>query len=128
MADEIPTLDPVTRGDYERIEFSATAPGGGPFVPASVAFGAAEKRFSGPVVVLKNTTDDPEGFELDTGETDDEGNPIYRVILQENDLAAVTRETVLACDVVLHDAEGRDSTTRFYLPVHLRVTPLDAGA
>ena len=122
MAD--PILSPVTKGDYETIEFTALDAGGNDFVPSRVALGIAVKYGRAPVVA-KNTDDDPADFDLATGETDAEGHALYRVVLREDDLAAITKEGNLACDLVLEDAAGRDSTTRFLLPVRLRATPLD---
>ena len=116
--------EPLVQGDYERLKFRAD-PTGPPFdiTTGRVLFTARLKNFSGPIILQKAST--TPGQIVPNAETDANGNVWHHIIINEADLVVpeIARDTTLACDVVLEDSSGRDSSTKFYVPVETRATP-----
>lgn len=120
----IPTLDPVTRGDREKIFFQlmqAKEEETDPDEPQSISgwtlrFGAKLDLSDSTYIVQKSSTT-PGHFQID-----DATQGTGWIIMQPADLQAVTYETTLICDLEATDIEGNPFTTRFRLPVELDVS------
>lgn len=121
---DIPTLDPVTRGDYERIRFQLMQEKDNPADPDTpqnitgwtLRFGAKLFVEDSSYVVQKNSNIAGH-FEIV-----DAANGIGNIILMPVDLQSITYETALICDLEAVDASGKPFTTMFYLPVRLDVS------
>lgn len=123
---DVPTVFPVTAGDYERVKFELLQPKeneSDPDVPQSIEgwtlrFGAKFDISDATPLVSKNSIDDPDSFEIV-----DAANGIGYIVLKPEDLqSAITYETVLICDLVAEDETGKPYTSRFFLPVEMGVT------
>lgn len=121
---EIPTVDPVTRGDYERIEFTvmqAKENETDPDVPQNIT--GWDLRASGKFdisdtgYVFQKSSNVAGDFEIEDA-TAGKGF----IVIMPDDLDAVTYETTLICDLEAMDISGKPYTTKFYLPVELGVT------
>lgn len=120
----IPTLDPVTRGDREKIFFQlmqAKEDVNDPDEPQSISgwtlrFGA-KLDISDSTYIVQKSSATPGHFQID-----DATQGTGWIILQPSDLQAVTYETTLICDLEATDVEGNPFTTRFRLPVQLDVS------
>ena len=121
---DVPTVDPVIAGDYERIKFElmqAKENETDPDVPQDISgwtlrFGA-KIDVSDTEYIAQKSSAVPGEFEIT-----DAANGTGYIILDGTDLASITYETVLICDLVGTDASGRDYTTKFYLPVEMGVS------
>lgn len=121
---DIPMVDPVMRGDYERIRFDLTQAQESPEDPLepqnisgwTLRFGAKIDLSDSTYVVQKNS-DVAGDFEIE-----DAALGAGYIVLQPDDLAGVTYETTLICDLQATDVEGKPFSTRFYLPVVLDVS------
>lgn len=114
------TLPPITRGDYEEIEFVAEGPDGNPLDldDKVIRFSAKRELTSSTLVVTKHS--ETEGHIEVTNAAEGEG----KVILtgHEAGILNIQEDTMLACDIEVTDAQGRPATTRFMLPLEVDVS------
>jgi hypothetical protein len=120
----IPTVEPVLRGDYERIRFDlmqAKELPTDPDTPQNISGWtlrfSAKFDLSDATPIVTKSSDVPGDFEI----LDATAGSGY-IILQPSDLAGMTYETTLICDLQATDIEDKPFSTRFYLPVELDVS------
>lgn len=121
---EIPTVDPVIRGDREKIKFElmkAKENPTDPDEPQSISGWTlrftAKEYLEADTYLVRKLSGTPGDFEIT-----DALNGVGYVILKPTDLTALNYETTLICDLEATDVEGNPFTTRFYLPVELDVS------
>jgi len=117
---DLPTVDPITRGDYERIAFTVEKKGQ-PGVPQDLSgytlkFGAKDDVSTVTPLMVKDSTV-PDNFEII-----DAAAGRAAVIIQPEDTQGFTFEQTLICDIQVTDSNGRPATTTFRLPVKLDVS------
>jgi hypothetical protein len=121
---DIPLLDPITRGDREKLFFQlmqAKENEEDPDEPQSISgwtlrFGAKLDLSDSTYIVQKNSAT-PGHFEIE-----DATQGTGYIVLAPADLQGVTYETTLICDLEATDIEGNPFTTRFRVPVELDVS------
>lgn len=117
---DVPTLDPIMRGDYERIGFQIMRKDN-PELPQDITgwtlkFGA-KTDLSDSTVLIQKDSNVPGHFEIT-----DPSAGVGDIIIQPADTAGITYAQTLICDIQATNTEGQPSTTRFYLPVELDVS------
>jgi hypothetical protein len=117
---DVPTLDPVLRGDYERIRFQLMQ-AEDEEAPQNISgwtmrFGA-KLDVSDTAYIVQKTTDTAGHFEIA-----DATQGLGYIVLQPDDLDGVTYDTTLICDLEATDVSGKPFSTKFYLPVELDVS------
>lgn len=121
----LPSIDPLTRGSTEYIEFKVYEPGEDPTDPdaepqnlsgCTLRFGAKYDLSDTTYVVTKSSEN--------AGEivlTDSAAGEGY-IKINKTDLLAVTYETTLICDLEITDASDEEYTLRFRAPLELDVS------
>jgi len=111
------TLDSITRGDYEEIEFVVEGPDGEPLnLDGKVIRFSAKRSLTTPTVIVTKTSEIPGHVEV-TNAAAGEG----KVILtgDEAGVLNIQEDTKLVADIEVTDSQGRSATTRFMLPVEV---------
>lgn len=115
---DLPTLAPVMRGDYERIRFEwKTAAGAAQNITGWTFKFTAKLDMSDSTAVLQKDSSMPDNFDIENAELG-----IGYIIIQSDDLASISYETTLICDLQATDPSGKAVTTRFKLPVEMDIT------
>jgi hypothetical protein len=117
---DVPTVDSITRGDYEEIRFELHQPDStdpqnitGWTLRCSAKFDLSDAE-----AIFTKSSDEVEEIRVDNASLG-----IGHIVIQPTDLeTAITYETTLICDLEAVDPDGKKFTTRFKMPVDLDVT------